>query len=450
VIFSSLKLRLSLALSASLLILLGAQYWVVSGAIRATAEDYVASRLRHDTQGLLSALQWEGDGPLLRNSGASIYRQPYSGHYYRIGIGGRDLRSRSLWDADLPLPEVPVGEARRFYPTGPREQPLLVRIEAFRKDGQTVRIAVAEDLSPLHGDLRAFRWHYGLVSLTVGLGLLGIQWALVALELRPLRRLGREVRRLEAGEQEALTTDVPSEVRPLVDEVNRLVGVLGTRLERSRNALGNLAHSLKTPLTRLFQAVGDPGIVPEPEGRQRVLEPAEAIRERVERELKRARLAAGAPGQRFLPGREIPALIRVLERTHVERGLDFTYAGPEVEHPFGDREDLLELAGNLLDNAAKWAHSRVHVSLDQAAGLRLTVEDDGPGIPVERADELTRRGTRLDEEREGHGLGLAIVRDIVDAYSGELHFRPSERLGGLAVTVTLPPQEGAPFRGGPT
>lgn len=445
-LFPSLKVRLSLALSVSLLLLLGTQYWVVSGAIRATAEDYVASRLRHDTDGLLAALQWGADGPLLRDVDDSIYRRPYSGHYYRIRTDGQDLRSRSLWDAELPLPEVLEGEVRRLYRTGPQDQPLLVRVAAFRKEGHTVRVAVAEDLSPLRADLRAFQWHYGLVSLVIGLGLLGLQWGVVALGMRPLRRLGTEIQRLEAGEQESLSGDVPSEVRPLVGEVNRLVGVLGGRLERSRNALGNLAHALKTPLTQLFQAAEDPGTVPDPERRQRILEPAEIIRGRIERELKRARLAAGAPGQRFLPDREIPALIRVLERTHADRGLDFTYAGPGAERPFGDREDLLELTGNLLDNAAKWARFRVRVSVDQVAGLTLTVEDDGPGVPVERAGELTRRGARLDEEREGHGLGLAIVRDIVDAYGGELRFRPSESLGGLAVTVSLPQQEGDPAR----
>ena len=440
-VFRSLKLRLALALSASLLVLLGAQYWVVSGAIRATAEDYVASRLRHDTESLLAALRWGADGPRLAGPADNIYRRPYSGHYFRLHIGGRDLRSRSLWDAELPLPEVPVGETRRLYRTGPRDQPLLVRVAAFRKEGQPVRIAVAEDLSPLRADLRAFHWRYGVVSLVVAALLLGVQWALVALGMRPLRRVGGEIRRLEAGEQSRLSEDVPSEIRPLVGEVNRLVGVLGDRLERSRNALGNLAHALKTPLTRLFQAAEDPETIPDPDRRSRVLEPAEAIQGRIERELKRARLAAGAPGQRFRPDREIPALIRVLERTHADRGLEFAYHSPGDERSFGDREDLLELTGNLLDNAAKWARSRVRVTVSPAAGLVLTVEDDGPGVPPERAEELTQRGSRLDEAREGHGLGLAIVRDIVDTYRGDLRFHSSQELGGLAVTVSLPPPE---------
>jgi len=432
---TSLKTRLALGLSLALLLLLGLQYWLVSGAIRDTAEDYVASRLRHDTESLLAALTWGPAGPALSHPDA-IYQRPYSGHYYRVRIGDQSLRSRSLWDADLPMPAVAVGKVRRLNAEGPQQQPLLVRVAAFRKQGHTVRIAVAEDLSPLRSDLRAFQWRYGLVSVAVAAALLVLQWLLVAMGLRPLKRVRAEIAALERGERDKLSGDVPGEIRPLVAELNHLLAVLDERLERSRNALGNLAHALKTPLTRLFQAAEEPHL--EPARRDRLLEPARQIQARIDRELKRARLAAGPPGQRFDPGREIPALIRVLERIHADRALTIHYHGPEPGTAFGDREDLLELVGNLLDNACKWAASEVRVCAALGDGLRLTVEDDGPGVSAERRQALTHRGTRLDESAEGHGLGLAIVGDIVASYSGRITFGVSEDLGGLAVAIALP------------
>ena len=436
----SLKTRLSLGLSASLLLLLGAQYLVVSGAIRDTAEAYVASRLRHDTETMVALLRWEGSRPVLpQEAVGTIYHRPYSGHYYHLEVTGKDLRSRSLWDSELPVPPVAVGESRRLHATGPQDQPLLVRTAAYRKEGRKVRIAVAEDLSPLRADLHNFQWLFGLVSLAVGAALVAVQWGMVAAGLRPLRRMRREIGLLERGERTALSEDVPAEVRPLAREVNRLVGVLGERLERSRNALGNLAHALKTPLTRLFQAADHPGLADRPGLRSEVLEPAERIRELIDRELGRARLAGGSPGQRFDPAREIPALVATLEKIHAERGLAITSEVPADKGFHGDREDMLELLGNLLDNACKWAAEKVRVAVASGPGLDLTVEDDGPGIPKERRSALLARGGRLDEEEEGHGLGLAIAQDIVAAYGGRLELGRSAELGGLRVRVVLPP-----------
>ena len=431
----SLQGRLAAGLALSLLLLLGLQYALVSGAIRDTAEGYIADRLRHDTDNLLAALQWGPEGPSLAAEDA-LYQRPYSGHYYRIEAGGESLRSRSLWEGRLPLPAVGLGEVRRLRATGPQGQPLLLRVAGLRKEGRTVRIAVAEDLSPLYRDLRAFQWRYGLVSLAVGAGLLGLQWALLALGMRPLGRLREQIGRLERGERSALSEAVPAEVRPLVRELNRLLEVLDERLQRSRRAMGDLAHALKTPLTRLCQAAEE-GCA-DPELRRRLLEPAEQIQQRIDRELKRARLAAGAPGQRFDPGRELPALIRVLERVYAERGLRLRYTGPDPGLAFADREDMLELAGNLLDNACKWARSEARIRVEAQPAPALIVEDDGPGVPPEHREALTRRGVRLDEAAEGFGLGLAIVGDLVAAYRGRLDLETSADLGGLAVRVTLP------------
>ncbi len=432
---SSLKLRLAASLAGSLLVLLGVKYLAVSAAIYDTAEGYVAHRLRHEAQTLIGAVQQRQEGPELDLADAA-YQRPYSGHYFHVETRGEAFRSRSLWDTDLDLPGLAVGESRQWRMEGPQGQSLLVHATAARKRGEPVRVAVAEDLGPLHADIRVFQGRYGLLSLGVVVALLALQWGLLAFALRPLGRLREQVAALGRGERQALSGPVPAEVRPLVDELNRLVRVLTDRLERSRRATGSLAHALKTPLTRLFQVADDPD-VPADVAR-RVREPAQQLRERVHRELKRAQLAGGSAAQHFDPGREVPALIRVLERTHGEGAPQIAYEGPAAGTGFGEREDLLELVGNLLDNACKWAQDevRVGVALD-GAGFRLRIEDDGPGVSPEQRAVLTERGGRLDEGVAGDGLGLAIVQDLVAAYRGTLRFGTAE-LGGLAVYVELP------------
>ncbi len=431
----SLKLRLAVGLGASLLVLLGLQYALVSGAISGTAERYLADGLSHRAETLIGALEWEADGPELEVPDAA-YQRPYSGHYYRVEAGDEAFRSRSLWEAELPMPELAVGERRQWRTDGPQGQRLLVRAVAVRARGEPVRVAVAEDLSPLHAEVRDFQWRYALIALGVGAALLTLQWGLLAVGLRPLERLREQVAALARGERRELDGDVPAEVRPLVAELNRLVRVLEDRLQRSRRATGNLAHALKTPLTRLFQLAEEPEMPPAVAARLR--DPAAQIRERIDRELKRAKLAGGSPAQRFDPGREVPALIRVLERTYAERAPAIAYEGPPPGQAFGEREDLIELLGNLLDNACKWARSQVvvRVAVD-GGGLALTVADDGPGVPAEQRAALTERGGRVDEQVAGDGLGLAIVNDLVAAYGGSLRFATAD-LGGLAVHVALP------------
>ncbi|KPV40313.1 hypothetical protein AN478_09490 [Thiohalorhabdus denitrificans] len=436
----SLKARLTTFLSLALVVLLGLQYLLVSAAIRGTAEDYMASRLEHDAETLLGELTWtDGEPGLPAGSPDAIYQRPFSGHYFTVRTPERELRSRSLWDTTLPVQAVPPGEVRREHLQGPAGQPLLLYAAGFRKAGRPVTLAVAEDLSSLNADLRAFQWRYGLVSLGVAGALLALQWLLVALGVRPLDRLRRQIVALEGGKRQSLDQRVPAEVRPLVGEINRLVGVLGQRQERSRKALGNLAHALKTPLTRLGQLGDDPRVRSDRELRDRLLEPTRVIEGLIERELKRARLAGGSPGQRFDADRELPRLLRALEGIHAERGIAIEADVPPGKTFHGDREDLLELFGNLLDNACKWAEGRVRLRVEEGPGLRFVVEDDGPGIPEAERPRLTERGARLDESASGHGLGLAIASDIVAAYGGELAFDRSGDLGGLAVRVTLPP-----------
>jgi signal transduction histidine kinase len=209
-------------------------------------------------------------------------------------------------------------------------------------------------------------------------------------------------------------------------------------LKRSRNALGNLGHALKTPLAVLLSLASSEQLDAHPQLRLVLKDQLEQVRLRLNRELNRARLAGDAlPGALFDCDAELPGLLATLNMIHGEH-LHLSYAAPTGLQLPWDREDLLELLGNLLDNACKWADAEVRLSVvETAQAYELNVEDDGPGIPQDQRDQVISRGTRLDEQTDGHGLGLGIVRDIVDTWGGELLLQESE-WGGLKVTIDLP------------
>jgi signal transduction histidine kinase len=425
----------------SLIGLFSLQWLIVNTAIRSLTEDYVASRLAYDTASVLALLSFTGDGrPVLEASRFDpSYHRPFSGHYYEIHTAsGHTLRSRSLWDADLTVRWMPVGKTARVHSAGPKGQRLLGLANGFRKQGHDVTIVVAEDLAPLAAELGHFQQQYMLASLGI-LGLLiTVQQLIVRLGFLPLQRVRQDITRLEQGEINQLEEAVPTEVRPLVQEMNRLLEVLEQRLVRSRHALGNLAHALKTPLTLVMQLANQEEFRTAPHVRQQLIEHTTVLHHRLERELRRARLAGAAPpGQRLQLAEELPALLDVLHRVYQDKALQITHRIPPHAAIVGDREDLLELLGNLLDNACKWAHQQVQVTIQGQPGLCVIVEDDGPGCPSAVLRQLAERGVRIDESTPGYGLGLAIVKDIVEQYSGDISFGRSRQLGGFQVCVTL-------------
>jgi len=251
--------------------------------------------------------------------------------------------------------------------------------------------------------------------------------------LLPLSRAQQELNQLQQGKRELLHTDAPRELQPLINEINRLVQFSRESTVRSRHALGNLGHALKSPLGVLFMLAekAEAGLKPQ------LLAELQKIERRISRELGRARASGDAlAGANFEPAADLPLLIDALKRTH-PRELDITWTAPAGPLPF-EQDDMLELLGNLLDNACKWAHSRIVVTLAVTANtLSIQVEDDGPGVAPELRDEMLKRGTRLDESVEGHGLGLGIVSDMVSVYRGTFALQ-SARLGGLLAEVRLP------------
>ncbi|WP_295881704.1 sensor histidine kinase [uncultured Thiohalocapsa sp.] len=450
----SLENRLGLGLGLSLALLIGAAWWLGHVALHRTTDAYVLSRLEHDTQALLGRLEHIGDLERAAHHLLPVYRQPFSGHYFKVLTAAGAVRSRSLWDQDLALDPVPVGAVRNWYTDGPAEQPLLVRAAGYRMGEGPVTIAVAEDLSPVLGTLRRYEQLFGVLAVAGLLAMLLLQRVILRRSFRRLAPVYRDIDALERGATSRLTEHVPAEILPLVRKLNGLLAVYEQRLTRSRNAAGNLAHALKGPLSLMRQQLraptepeaGAPGhdsAAPAGDGTRRVCAAeVERITALVERELKRARIAGRArAGSVFDPGLELPDLKRLLLAMYRDKALDLDCRNRLPGAIALDREDLLEILGTLLDNACKWAVSRVRCTLapaDGGAGLRLLVEDDGPGCDAAELARIARRGERLDEQVDGHGLGLAIAREIAESYGGTLQLGRSADLGGFLARVDLP------------
>lgn len=434
---TSLQTRLAAWLIGSAIVLFGL-YWVMtSSAPRRFTENYALQRLEHDAENLLVALRFDPNGtPSLNpNYDRATYTRPYSGHYFVVQSGAHRIRSRSLWDTDLATLAPGRGVAGINHQPGPQHQSLLVWSRVVQKHGYRATITVAEDLSRLEHELNRFRLRFAALSIIVLGVLILAQRLIVRRSLRPLEALREDFRKLHDGRIQALREDVPVEIQPLVRELNRLLTLNQQRMQRSRTALGNLAHALKTPLTRLTHAARDAPEALEPE----LSSATRQIREIIDRELKRARLAGEAlPGRQFDVCAELYQLAGIIQKIHPDKTLSFIWDLPEHATYAGDREDMLELFGNLLDNAAKWAKQRIGVSVTHDGVLRVCIEDDGPGVDDDQLVRLAQRGVRLDEATPGHGLGLSIVNEIVEQYGGRLGFSTAQTLGGLRVEIALP------------
>lgn len=438
----SLRSRLSIGLAASLAAVFAVQWLVVTLAIRQVAESYVASRLEHDSDSLLAALVFGAAGrPTLQGARLSaMFEQPYSGHYYRVAAGPYVLRSRSLWDQDLTAASVDPGASTRERMAGPQGQSLLVLSRGVSSGDNKLTISVAEDLTALTADLKRFNFLYALISGAALVLLIAVQGIALRVGLRPLARIRAQLEEVARGKRERLDDRAPQEIQPLVRELNILFATLRERLERSRRALGNLAHAVKTPLTVLTDLSVDKRLRRLTDIQRPLAANTEVIARLIDRELKRARLAGAAPGGTRLELKtELAALRDTLGTVYRDKALTFDVRAPHgpVEYS-ADREDMLELLGNVLDNACKWARSAVRVTVELGEALRILVEDDGPGCPTDELHQITQRGVRLDESAPGHGLGLAIAQDIVTSYNGRLTFGRSRDLGGLLVTIRLP------------
>lgn len=433
------RLHAGLALSLiGLMILLG---WAQITVMQQLTESVVAARAEHDSQSLLASLQFDAAGtPNIDHARlGAVYSQPYSGHYYQIVIAGlkKPLRSRSLWDANLEFTLPDLGKIQSLNAHGPDDQALLIHVASYQKQDHLVTIAIAEDITPIYQQERFYTIVFIGLAIAALLIILFVQRIIVQFSFRPLKQIQREIQRLSEGQQGHLTEAVPSELRPLVIEINHLLLLMTQRLERSRNALGNLAHTLKGPLNLMMQMTHNDKIKQYSEIHADLQEHTTRMQQIINHELKRARLAgAGLPGQQFIPSEELPNLIKVLQRIYHNKKLTFDCKIDQGVLSNTDRDDMLELLGNLLDNSCKWAKSTIRCTIVTGPILSITIEDDGSGCSSDQIELITQRGIRVDENIQGHGLGLAIVKEIAQIYHFELHLDQSPTLGGLRVKLT--------------
>ena len=239
----SLQTRLSAGLIIALATLTILAVVVGGYSLRRLAENFVAGRLEHDLETLLAALVFDAKGQpeLATDRISATFRQPYSGHYYRIESAGGEICSRSLWDAELPLPPLALDRFSRSFATGPQQQHLLLVGRAFQVQNQPVAIVVTEDFSPVDAGLQRLLLEFSFIALALFGALLFAQRLIVRRGLAPLEQIRRELPRLARGEIPQLPVEAPAEVQPLVAELNRLLDLLGQRQQRARHALGNLA-----------------------------------------------------------------------------------------------------------------------------------------------------------------------------------------------------------------
>lgn len=439
---TSLKGRLTWGLMLSLVVLLTLQWAVVTYAINKLTETQLIQRLQREGETLLAGTHFDGNGQLTLDARrlSAIYQRPFSGHYYVIISDQQRQISRSLWDTNLNIEVLKAGEKTALYLQGPEQQPLLVVAHGYQKQQRSITIAIGENLTSLHNSMTRFQIIYALVSLAGLIALLIIQRLIVTNALRPLRSIQESIVKLGRGEISRIESNGPAEVAPLIEELNRLLVAMQDKSRRSRESLGNLAHALKTKLTLLNQAAERPELNTEPEIRRNIYAATDAISQSIERELKRARLIGDThPMHKVDLKTEIAQLTHTLRQMYADKAVNITWEITGNAQFHGDQEDLLEMLGNLLDNACKWCRRNVSLTASGADSVVFIVEDDGPGCAESELNLLTRRGFRADESKPGSGLGLAIVYDIVSSYGANLTFGRSAALGGLRVEVQFKP-----------
>jgi signal transduction histidine kinase len=372
------------------------------------------------------------------------FETPYAGRYWQVGQpSGKVIRSRSLWDFVLAIPkDRPGGERWITDLSGPNHSTLLAVVQDITVPSAQGEVALQIVAAADRGDFaEAQRSFLRLLILSLaGLGiiLIAAMSVFIRLALRPFDELGRGLQTVHAGASRQLPGRFPREVQPVVDDLNRLIAFQDAAVERARTHAADLAHGLKTPLAVLDALARQAAA----EGRSELADPISEqvgqMRRQVDRVLARARagITAALGNKRVDIAPEVEKIVRVFSRLPDTRPLAWEVdVAPDARFP-GEEHDLTEMLGNLVDNARKWAKSRIRITARSAKdAVTLCIEDDGPGLSVDQAAGIAR-GQRWDEAQPGTGFGVAITRDLAEGYRGTLDLDRSD-LGGLRASVTI-------------
>jgi len=452
---SSLATRLFVSATAWVVVILVITGIILSSVYRDATERAFDRRLNLYLRTLIAEVATPDEPPdrQFQSLGEPLFELPLSGWYWQVTrTDGEkpDIRaSRSLWDKKLPKLEEQGNELtaagiRIGYVDGPEGQTLRMveRPVDLGADGKFL-VMVAGDASEIFEETRAFDYYLGGTFAALSIVLVLTTIFQVRFGLAPLKRISDSIADIRSGRAERLEGEFPVEIAPLARETNALIDANREIVERARTHVGNLAHAIKTPLSVIVNEASahtaDPFAA-------KVLEQADVMRDQVAHHLERARIAARLTiiGTVTEVAPAIEALRRTMEKIHRGRGIAIAVdADPQAKFR-GERQDLEEMAGNLVDNACKWAASQVFIEVlverspePGGPSLRIIVDDDGRGLSAAERAQVSRRGQRLDESKPGSGLGLSIVIDLAALYGGSLVLG-SAPIGGLRAELVLP------------
>jgi signal transduction histidine kinase len=453
---NSLALRLFLSATAWTVLILLITGIVLSSLYRQAVERAFDRRLGVYLRTLVAdvASPEEGSEKFPQSLGEPLFELPLSGWYWqvtRLDPGKSEVRaSRSLWDGGLPhlqdygITAGPDG-SREGYVSGPEDQRLRLVERNIDLGGEGhYLVAVAGDAAEISQETRSFDQALIITFSILAAVLLLTTTFQVRFGLAPLKRITDGLAAIRAGSAERLTGKFPEEIAPLARETNALIEANKEIVERARTHVGNLAHALKTPLSVMVNEASARGVEP---FAKKVLEQADIMRDQVARHLERAHLAARLTvvGSVAEVAPVVTSLARTMEKIYRDRNLTIEVHADDKAQFHGERPDLEEMMGNLVDNACKWASSRVVVEVvrerpDQTSNrqvLRIIVDDDGRGLSPSEREQVAKRGQRLDETKPGSGLGLSIVVELAALYGGGLTLGTAP-LGGLRAELVLP------------
>jgi two-component system sensor histidine kinase PhoQ len=445
----SIHQRLLLAASLVLTAFLGFTGLALDKAFRSAAGEALQARLYSSIYALLAAAEEGESGVLIMPPVLTDprFNRPDSGLYARVEgkqTGYRWQSASSVGRGLSSLRRVSPGESKMEQVKLSRDEAVMslsfgVVWEDFNGRELEYTLEVAEDLKPQLEQIAAFRntlmlWLGGAALLLLVAQGLVLRWG-----LRPLRQVAEALTEIESGRSEQLQGCYPRELSPLTSNINSLIRHARARQQRYRDSLGDLAHSLKTPLA-ILQGLADQSDPVAREDQRLLNEQVQRMNQIVGHQLQRAAASGRTSLTRHLPVRKVAErLVNTLSKVYAEKSVEWLIEIPEMAHFKGDEGDLMELLGNLMENACKYGDGRVRLSGKMVDGvLQLAVADNGSGIPPDQAREVLKRGHRVDQQQPGHGIGLAVVMDILNAYGGKLEIGRSVDLGGVEMRLHLP------------
>lgn len=453
----SLHVRSLVAASVALFAFLGLSSFALERAFYESSERQLRDRLRSYVWAYLSASDVSVSGKLIlpEYPPEPRFQRPRSGLY--AGVAGPGIRweSPSALGRTLPFDAQLKPNEERFI--GPVETN-VGRVFAYslgvdyvygsQGEGLKLTFHVAEHESTLVRQLQVFRQTLWTWMISLGFALLLLLWAVLRWSLRPLRKVAEALAQVERGEAQSLSGGFPRELEPLTESLNDFIEGEREQRERYRNTLADLAHSLKTPLAVMRSQIESDD---RPDNlRHALTQQVDRMNDIVAYQLSRAATSGAQP---FAAPLEIEPhaeqIVRTLEKVYAEKNVLCEFEIDPQARFYGELGDLMELLGNLLENAFKWARHRVVLTITHTGpigarrgGMELLVEDDGPGIAEAQVEHVLQRGMRGDERVQGHGIGLSIIQDIVRAQHGALRVERSSGLGGARFWVRIPPQGG--------